>query len=287
LNLTLQNDRIALTLEPGFGAWVTGLTDRATGRQWLCAGPCRGDPGEAAAYLGDQARGWDECFPTITPCQHPDWGGMRDHGLLWGRPWTVDVAASGAACAARYDDCRFRFRRCLALSGPTVRADYAATNLSDRPMAYLWCQHALLATTPRDRIALEGIGRMQAEGCSFDWPQWPGRDLTRIGPVAEGFALKAYAPTPRGGTARVEGPDGGIRLDWGPEVPAFGLWLSYGGWPDAGLPLHQLALEPATACADDLATAETIGAARRLAPGATHRWTVTLALTGPSAAAGP
>lgn len=279
MTLRLANDRIALDLAPGFGARVTQLTDRATGRQWLVGGPAIGDAGEAAPYLGDQARGWDECFPTITPCDHPDWGRMRDHGLLWGRPWTVALHPSGAGCSARYGDPRFTFVRDLTLAGATLRADYAVTNLTGRPLAYLWCQHALLATTPRDRIALDGMVGFEADGGGLDWPQWQGRDLRRVGPVTEGFALKAYAATPAGATARIHGPDGGIAFGWGPDVPAFGLWLSFGGWPDRDSPLHQIALEPATACADDLATAEARGEARRLPPGGVHRWTVTLTLT--------
>lgn len=282
MTLHLANDRIALDLAPAFGARITALTDHATGRQWLVPGPCEGDAGDRAAYRGREARGWDECYPTVGPCDHPDWGALRDHGLLWGRPWEVTPHPDGAGCSARYRDARSDFTRALRLSGPVLRADYAVTNQGERPFAWLWCQHALLATTPRDRIALEGMGPMQAEGRPLDWPDRQGRDLTRIGPLSEGLRLKAHAPTPLGATARIHGPDGGLALHWGADVPAFGLWLSYGGWPDAAAPLHQVALEPATGCADDLAAAEALGQAKRLSPGETHRWTVTLTLSGPS-----
>jgi hypothetical protein len=81
----------------------------------------------------------------------------------------------------------------------------------------------------------------------------------------------------------VTGPTGGIRFDWsGAGIPAFGLWLDYGGWPP-GAPVHQVALEPTTAPADDLTQAEAMGHARQLAPGETHRWSVRITLTLPPA----
>lgn len=274
--MRLANDRVALDLVPEFGARVTALTDLATGRQWLIGGACEGDPGDGAIYEGREARGWDECFPTVAPCTHPDWGPMRDHGLLWGRPWAVE--GDGAACSARYQDPRFAFRRDLRLTGAEVRAEYRVTNQRDRPFRYLWSQHALLAVTPEDRIDLQRLGPVEVGGEAIRWPDHRGRDLTRVGPAEEGLAVKAYAASPSGGSARVTGPNGGIAFHW--DVPAFGLWLCYGGWPARGAKQHQIALEPTTAAADHLLAAEAKGQARALAPGESHGWSVAITLTG-------
>jgi galactose mutarotase-like enzyme len=272
--ITLANDQIALTLEPAFGARVTSLTDLASGRQWLVAGDCT----DGDAYLGDQARGWDECFPTVGLCHHAAWGGpMRDHGELWGRKWSVTQDADG--CAGSYGDPRFAFSRRLALKGATVIATYRVTNRGSDTLPYLWSQHALLATTPADRIALDGIAGMRVMGQPVDWPNHPDRNLSTIGTADEGFALKLYGDAQNAASAEVVGPDGGIRFDWsGAGIPAFGLWLDYGGWPPTA-PVHQVALEPTTAPADDLAQAGATGHARHLAPGETHRWSVRITLT--------
>jgi galactose mutarotase-like enzyme len=274
--ITLDNGRIALTLEPDFGARLTSLTDLASGRQWLVPGDCI-DGGEA--YLGEQARGWDECFPTVGICHHPAWDGhMRDHGLLWGRRWRATTDRD--SCTATLDDPRFSFSRHLRLQGVGLTTDYHVTNRSQTTLPYLWSQHALLATTPADRIRLTGMVAMRADGLPFDWPHHPARDLTIIGAANEGFAMKSYGQTPAQASAAIIGPDSGITFDWtGPDVPAFGLWVDYGGWPP-GNPVHQVALEPTTAPADDLAEAERIGAARYLAPGETHAWSVHVRMTG-------
>ena len=279
MRVTLASDRIALTLAPAFGARITALTDKASGRQWLVPGALDGRAADDARYLGAEARGWDECFPTVAPCDHPFWGRMRDHGLLWGRPWGVDGGADH--CTATFQDPRFTFCRTIRLAGACLHADYAVTNHGDTGLPYLWSQHGLLATTPDDRIALAGIGPMAAAGTPFGWPAHPDRDLSRIGAVGEGFALKAYADTPGAACAAVTGPRGGLRFDWhGDEIGSFGLWLNYGGWPEGGA-VHQIALEPATAPAGDLAAAERLARARHLAPQATHRWTMRMTMTDP------
>ena len=59
------------------------------------------------------------------------------------------------------------------------------------------------------------------------------------------------------------GSDGGIRFDRCEDLTAFGLWVGYGGWPQVG-PVHQIAVEPATAMVDDQTQAERLGLLRWL-----------------------
>jgi hypothetical protein len=275
---TLMSDRLTLTVDCAFGARVTDLTDRATGRQWLLTGPRTDDTSDTAIYRGAASRGWDECFPTILPCSDPAWGGaLRDHGMLWGRPWAV-IDAGPQHLTTMFDGAHIQFTRRLTIGAAEVKACYTLTSSRSAPVPYMWSQHCVLRVTPADRLSVEGHGRMTADSTTFDWPNYPTRDLTRVGAANEGFVLKAYALTPAAGMAQVTGPQGGLRFDWdGAQVPALGLWLDYGGWPQEG-PLHQVALEPTTAAADDLAGATALGQARWLAPGETHSWSVRLTL---------
>jgi len=279
--VTLSSDRIALTVDVAYGARVTGFVDRATGRQWLLAGPRAADTSETADYRGAASRGWDECFPTILPCDTAEWGGrLRDHGMLWGRPWRI-VEAGPQHLTARFEQAGIRFDRALALDGDTLTASYSLSSSRAAAVPYMWSQHCVLRLTLEDRITLSGQGRMRADGQSFDWPDHPARNLTRVGPEAEGFALKSYALTPETASAEVNGPQGGLRFAWdGAEVPALGLWLDYGGWPEEA-PLHQVAIEPTSAAADDLAGAMALGQARWLDPGDRHAWSVRLTLLDP------
>lgn len=241
--MIVQSEAIRAEIDPAFGARVTSLVDRRTGRDWLVPGPAV----EGGTYGAAEARGWDECFPTVAPCEHPAWGPLRDHGELWSRPWRADGDA--LTCETP----RFRFSRRLTAEGDRLHADYAVD--CDEP--WMWSQHALLALHPGERFAFEGA------------------DPGPVGPVEEdtGLAEKTYAPAEGRVRAAVGSSRGGIALEWdAAEMPVLGLWRSYGGWPPGGPPAHQVAIEPTTHAADDLASAE----APRRGPA---RWRVTLHLT--------
>lgn len=289
---TLSNDRVELVIDPAFGARVTALTDLASGRQWLVAGECTGAQGNSAPYLGNEARGWDECFPTVAPCRTSAWGDLRDHGVLWGRRWDVEV--SGNAACATHSGGRFEFGKTLSLRGNEVVADYSVLNTGSDPFPYMWSQHCLLQLKPGDRIEVTGSaegfavsdgirsGRALVPG-KIDWPKLAGTelDLSEVLGVEEEMAVKLYAHTPEGCAAGASGPDGGIRFRWERgAIRALGLWFDYGGWPPDD-PVHQVALEPTTAFADDLAEAESMSRALVLEPGNRHEWSVRVELTAP------
>lgn len=274
----MGTDRLNLVVVPDYGARVVSLTDRSTGRQWLVTGPKSANTGECAIYGAEEAVGWDECFPTVLGCSHPAWSGrLRDHGALWGRKWMVGRAERDCI-ETYYETPLFRFSRRLTARGATVTAQYGVTNLGTASLPYQWSQHCLLATKPGERIVLQGQGKMAAGNRHFDWPSHPDRDLSAVGSITEGFALMAYSETRGSVSAAVLGPDGGIRFDWD-DLPGFGLWLCYGGWPrDSGV--HQVAFEPTTSPADHLAAAEMMGHACTLGPDDTHQWSIRMSMTG-------
>ena len=283
MTLILRSDCLELTLEPAFGARVTTLTDRRSGRQWLVAGDCVGSADDQATYGAAQACGWDECFPNIAPGHDPVWGDLRDHGALWGRPWQVTQHPDPQHCTTVFRSPLFDFERSLTLDGAILTADYRVTNRSASPLPYLWSQHALLATTAPDRLALHGIADLVTGTTHYLWPDHPARNLTQVGALHEGFMQKSYASTPEGAAAEVLGPNGSVCFDWAGDVTAFGLWLDYGGWP-ADAPVHQIAFEPTTAMADDLDGARVKGQLRWLERGSTDHWAVSITVTNPPSA---
>lgn len=287
--LTLKNDRISVSVAPRFGGRVVSLKDMKTGRQWLIEGDPVGNTGNEAVYGALEARGWDECFPTVAPCRHDSWPGvLRDHGELWGRPWQA-LREDGSITA--WHECeRFSFSRRIQLNGNELEVSYSVTNPGRVPFAYIWSQHCLLAVNPSDRIRLDGIASpVVTDGVlkhrmirrqQFDWPEVAeiGLDLTKIMDSDTELALKIHASAEDRPSATVHGGRSAISFSWaGPEVPTVGLWLNYGGWPQGG-PVHHIAVEPTTAGSDSLASAEGRGEARLLEPGQTHSWRIGIAL---------
>ena len=294
--LELSNGRVSLEMRPEFGARVTKLTDLETGLQWLTEGECEGDPGNEAQFLGEQARGWDECFPTISSCDVDFWGNLRDHGLLWGRPW--EAARTDRAIQARYVDERFIFHRSLSLDGRSVIAEYAVRNTGEKAFSYIWSQHCILEIQAGEVIQVPGkslacrisqISRMgeNIQSSGLNWPvhDSTGLDLSKALDKSERFHAKIHGIAeiePGQGPAEIEasviGRRGRIRFIWDREkAPGLGLWLNFGAWP-SNAPGQQVAVEPTTSDTDCLEEAMKRQCARILKPDETHEWTVRIEL---------
>jgi len=297
----LTGERLSLVVAPGLGARVVSLLDRTTGREWLTQGrPPTGASAPDAVFDGAAAYGWDECLPSVAPAPDPlDAARMlRDHGDLWGRPaetaadgGTVETVGSGVAWF-------YEFSRRLSIEGSAVRADYLLTSRDDRPLPFLWSMHPLFALDPGSRIHVPDVGTMRLShqsglgldvGSEVAWPASVAADgrsvqLDIVRGIEAGQAAKLYAGPLARGRAAVERPDGawlGLEWDLG-FAPYLGLWLDYGGWPPAPqLPLHQVALEPTTAPADDLPGALSGGKVITLRPGERVAWWVRVVLGGP------
>jgi galactose mutarotase-like enzyme len=291
--LTIENAAVQVAIDPALGARVLSLLDRRSGRDWIFKGPESTNIGEDAHYRADEAVGWDECFPTVAPwdASATPWARkLRDHGDLWGRPWSVD-AQSTESLSCSYSDGDFRFSRTLSLAGETLTASYRVDNLSDAELPFLWALHGLLAVTEDDRIALDGIDTVRSSYLSRGGEtivaselRWPDADLQLdvVHPAASHIAAKLYASHLPTAQASVGGRKGSLDIGWdNSEIAHLGLWFNYGGWPAPGN-IHHLALEPTTAAADHLGQALDQHSAITLAPGAAKSWSVTLRLRPPS-----
>ena len=293
----LENAEIRVEIDPAYGARVLSLVDRRSGRDWMAKGPQSTQTGEDAVYLADEAVGWDECFPTVAP-----WDAtatalgryLRDHGDLWGRPWTVETQSRDSVTTG-WSDGAFRFTRGLSLDGATLTANYAVTNLAAEQLPFMWALHGLLAVTPADRIEMNGVDRVAASYIARDgetivaphltWPRAAApvdAALDAVHHADTHLAAKLYASDLPAASVSVGGANGWLTLAWDKsELRHLGLWLNYGGWPMPG-DAHHLALEPTTAPVDHLGQALEQGTAITLAPGTTSRWGVALTLDAPT-----
>ncbi len=295
----LADAAISLVVLPGLGGRVVSLRDVRTHREWLVQGRPP-DPAEAGAwsredvvFSGLQSFGWDECLPTVAPCDDPldaSAPRLRDHGDLWGRP--TDVRGDQDAITTTWTPARwgYRLRRRLSLEGDgAVRADYDLVSLADRTLPLLWSMHPTLALEAGSHIELPGEERVRLTwatgspslaGDSVAWPLATAQDGSTVdlGRVRrpDGSAAKCYASRARLG--RVRAADGDLlELSWdASRVPAVGVWLDFGGWPVGGPPVEQVALEPTSSSDDHLCDAMAHERAWTLAPAATLHWWVRL-----------
>ncbi len=285
-SIVLDNGTLRLRLEPDFGGRVTDLIDLRTGRNWLVDGPAVGSPEQDATFGVEQARGWDECFPSAAPCRVDAWPmALRDHGEFWGRQ--IDIEASDESTTVTGQAGPLRFQRALMLDGDRISLVYRAANEGTAAMPYLWAQHLLIAPEAGDRLELPGITSLDAAFLSqnghhlakgfvgFPDPQRDGLPiLDRVHPLTTNLAAKFFTSVSGETEARVVGRRGAFTLRWNAKAAGhFGLWLDYGGWP-AEAPVSQISLAPSTAPMESLADAVASGKAVWLQPGEVREWTV-------------
>ena len=308
--VALSNNALRLVVVPELGGKIVSMLSRRSGREWLWSNPnlpFRKPPPGVSNFCHYDTGGWDEVFPTVNPCHVNDsaWGDrmLTDHGELWYRPWRTIAAelvaheAATLTLAVDNPELPFRFERTLTLAaefGPlTVR--YELTNVSDRPLPYIWAAHPLLAIEPGDTIRLPAGTHMTstasfglefaAGSASFAWPtarlaSGQTIDLSRVPDRTAQFAVKLFATNMS--PARVEIVDKvehaslHISLD-GAEIPCCGFWLNYGGWSGAGTaPYVNVGIEPTTSPHDDLSVALSQQNARVLEKSEAARWQLTI-----------
>jgi galactose mutarotase-like enzyme len=304
--LELTDDSLAVTVVPAIGGRVVSLRDRRTDREWLTQSvpPDRDEAAmwarEDAVFSGRASSGWDECLPTVSGCADPlDPSGppLRDHGDQWGRAADAVGDAGPDAIVCSWASPRWPYhlvRRLTLEPGAVVLAEYTLTSVGSSALPVLWSMHPTFQIEPGTRIDAGPASSMRltvAMGWDLQpadalaWPVGPdGVDRSVALDVSAAVAAKLY--TTGAAVASAVTPDGStLELTWDPGlIPATGIWLSYGGWPVGGPPVHQVALEPTSSPDDHLAEAQVHGRAWSLAPGGTLSWWVRIASRVPTPA---
>lgn len=282
---TLANDSLQLVVVPEIGGKIVSLQSR-TGREWLWQNPhfpLRRPPSDASDFGLFDCGGWDEIFPTVSPCRLPDspWGDrvLVDHGELWYRPWSVVsaefTAEHGVTLSLAVDDPQlpFRFERTLTLasgSAPLV-ISYTLERRSHMPLPYIWAAHPILSVNPGDRIELPrgvpvestaSVGiELAPHAVPFAWPNaqlvdGTTVDFSHVAPRSAGTAIKLFAANRVNNRIQIVDStrDERLSLAFDPaEISHTGLWLNYGAWSGANTePYFNAVIEPTSTGHDSL-----------------------------------
>ena len=247
----LRNEAVSLAVIPELGAKVISLKNLRTGREWLWHP--RGERKFFRNRVGDDFAtstlvGWDECIPTIAPCQFAG-RTLPDHGEAWQVPWALDATAWSRGeikTSVKLLVSSLKFERTLRLEGDEVIADYSLVNLGPQPEQFLWAMHALLAIQPGDQLELTNEARKFLV-------REPWLHSLEFGD-REPACAKVFAGPLREGRAGVRSANSGdgLEIRWDTKAnPLLGIWLTRGGWHGH----EHLALEPTNGAPDALAEA--------------------------------
>jgi len=262
------------------------------------------DRTQSMAFDQSDASGWDECLPSVAACSVETTGGtasIPDHGDLWRVAWTTQKSEEFAV--SMRGECfslplvlertiHLLETRHEGLKRWLMNLDYKVMNIGSEPVPWSWAAHPLFAVEAGDRIVLprsveklriegSGGGRLGKAGDSTNWPiatlaNGARADLSVAQPPESAIGDKLFAG-PQGASENwctLERPKAGFRIKVSFDsaaTPYLGLWICYGGWPDrAGVKQNCVAMEPATAPVDSLAT--TGEWSRVLVPGESFSW---------------
>lgn len=281
--LTIENDSIACTLVPALGAKLASLRDRRTGHEWLWRNPCLPfrRVGRASSYVAAaDSGGWDECFPSVSPCRYPlaPWRGavVPDHGELWAQEARIETTrdeAGGASIRAALAGVSFpyTFARTISLvpDSDTLRLGYEVRNESAHRLACIWSAHLLIPLEAGMRLDLPagtivhvnaGTRGDAPAPSTYPWPPQTGACPFPALPAPDvGVACKLWSEPLREGWAELVGGAGRLRFSFDPVLlPQIALWINAGAWAGAGgAPYNNLGLEPCFGAQDSLAEAVT------------------------------
>ncbi len=311
----LRGGNARVVLVPALGGKIAELWFGE--RQWLWRNaqlPFRAPDASASYALSADSGGFDECFPTVGSCALPSIvrgvGGrdLPDHGELWSQQPDLQLTTGGAGHRAHLvwqgSALPYRFERSVVVTPDgAVRCEYAATNLGELKIPFIWSAHPLLPLTGETRLSLPEGARTRVwsqdgidlggAGAQHKWPRPRcGGQLLDLSVPARAwkkrFACKLFVDLPPGEQALsvIEGAHMLTARCDAAEVPQLALWINNGGWnplPRTSLlpwrkpaPYYNLGFEPAIGAPDTLSDA--LGAwegAHWIEPGQTRRWTVT------------
>lgn len=297
----LENDFLKLTLLPSIGGKITQLVNRQTGTQFLYEGsPDHFPIPEYGDTFNEQfAYGFDECFPTVSPCTYEEGTDidLPDHGELWSQAWEYEADKRSIKLWTEGNRFEYLFTRHITLEDNTVVIDYSMTNKGEFPFRYIWSSHPLLNVTAGDKLVIgDEVKEVMVNWTSDpklgdlgEWISWPecsidGQlvDLSQVQNPSLSFAGKFFTQKLKKGKVGLfhTKSDEALMLSFDTShIPYLGIWLCYGGWPDGQQSKeHTVALEPCSGRPDSLLEACRRGENSEVLPSETHQWKLKLTL---------
>jgi galactose mutarotase-like enzyme len=219
---------------------------------------------------------------------------LGDHGLLWNRPWEVELNEAELTTRVAVQWVPLTFTRTIRLAEPnSLLLEYTIDNRASAPFEYLYAAHLMLHSDSTTRIVYPPEMTRAYVTVVIDnpmlhertWIDWPPHERTfgREPLLAERSTLaKLFSPELKLGNAGVAHGDldEHLTIEFSTDqLPYLGVLLAPGFGPSGKD--HQsnlLAIEPTCSMADDLPMASENCTSRRIPAGQAIRFWLRLSL---------
>jgi len=302
--LVLVNSRLIVTIFPEMGGKISGIERKKSGTQFLQQADGNYHnvklPEYDQDFLPPYAAGFDDCFPTVSPCSISLNGeiiNLPDHGELWTSGWKVEQSGPGMKLTTFAKKLNYRFSKWIQLDGDSLIIRYRVENLSETAMPFIWSSHPLLNVDPEDELILPPEikevlvdGMTEEEIGQFgDRLSWHGLksgilpfDPSIVQPKETDFAGKFFSEKLQTGLAGIyrKQTDESLLFQFDTaEVPYLGIWLCYGGWPEeSAIKDLTVALEPCIGRPDSLEKAIEWGENLEVKPSEMREWSLKITI---------
>lgn len=195
--------------------------------------------------------GYDDCFPTVDPCELHDRPGVhiRDHGELCWVPWEVSFESGRLTCRTRSTAFpTVQFIRTLTFASGTLTWRFEVVNEGPEPVRFIHVMHALMPVNKIVGLRLPGfeaaIDEQSGRTAGPATPDACARHLLSLPRGSAGMLLLRGVREGRFEIAFSAGLD--LRVEWPVALfPTLGVWWNNGGYPDEdGCRRLECALEP-------------------------------------------
>ncbi|MFH2030948.1 MAG: hypothetical protein ABIJ40_10085 [Bacteroidota bacterium] len=305
LHLVIENETIRTVFLPEIGGKMKELINLKTGTQFLLENQREDKIYKPAPYGSDFSKydvsGFDECFPTVSPCEEDLKGDEKycfpDHGELWSRVWKFSQGHDFITLSIEGMKTKYLFEKKIKLIEDSIEIIYTVRNLSSLTFPYIWSAHPLLKISKGDKLLLPchtdavslhwasdpvigkhgdllNLSFLMMEQNELDFSVVPDKSINIAIKCFTGRLTKGYA-----GLYKKEKDETILFSFDADEIPYLGIWLCYGGWPIGSEKKHYtVGLEPTNGSSDSLAEAVKKDNYSELCSFGEHNWTLKITL---------
>ncbi|MBN2210558.1 MAG: hypothetical protein JW709_04105, partial [Sedimentisphaerales bacterium] len=178
--------------------------------------------------------GYDDCFPTVSPCESPGGGYIPDHGEICWLPWDIRCSSNALIGWAQCQILPVRFCRLMEFHAAGITWRFEVENQSNRDLPFLHVMHALLPPNNVTALRLPTYETLYDEMTQKSLPHCDVNKLSRDLCITPQAAAKMLLlQNIQNGFVEIEINRRyrlGVHFDAG-IFTTLGIWWNNGGYP--------------------------------------------------------